>query len=107
MSYLMVFKASNENEYIKHGIGIHHIIVFNKGDNCNDTAIEKLKTVLPIEVELIKIHCTIFEDNNSCTEMAKYSKMSVGTKNISLKYHHSRSMVKDRMISIKYINTED
>ena len=107
MSYLIVVKASNENEYIKHGIGIHRIIVFNEEDNSNDVTIEELKTVQPIEVELTKIHCTIFEDNNACTEIAKCSKMNAGTKNISLKYHHFRSKVKDIMISIKYINTED
>ena len=71
------------------------------------TLLQKLKLVLPIEDETLKVHCAIFEDNNSCIEMVGCSKMRPRTKYIRLKYYHFRSQMKDTLITIKYINTEN
>ena len=71
------------------------------------TLLEELKAPLPIDIELPKIHCTIFEDNNSCIELVKCPKMRPRTKHIGLKYHHFRSKVKQGMVTIKYVNTQD
>lgn len=68
--------------------------------------LEILKAVLPIEAELTKIHYTICEDNSVCIEMVNCPKTRPRTKNISLKYYHFQSKVKNRIIFIKYINTE-
>ena len=37
--------------------------------------LEELKSTFPIDVELPKVHCIIFEDNNYCIELDKYPKM--------------------------------
>ena len=54
-----------------------------------------------------KFHCTVFEDNESCIAMANASKFSPRTKYISLQYHHFRSFVTKREISIHSINTNE
>ena len=71
------------------------------------TLLQELKEILPIEDTTPKIHCTVFEDNNSCIEMVKCPKMRPRTKHIGLKYHHFRSKVKEGLVTVKYINTEN
>ena len=71
------------------------------------TLLQELKEILPIEDTTPKIHCTIFEDNNSCIEMVKCPKMRPRTKYIGLKYHHFRSKVESGLISVKYVKTAD
>ena len=71
------------------------------------TLFQELKDRLPIEDTTPKIHCTVFEDNNSCIEMVKCPKMRPRTKHIGLKYHHFRSKVKEGLITVKYVNTEN
>ena len=71
------------------------------------TLLCELSKVLPIELETPKLHCTIFEDNNSCIELVKCPKMRPRTKHIGLKYHHFCSKVKEGLISVKYIHTND
>ena len=53
------------------------------------------------------IHCSIFEDNKGCIDLNKTPRMRPQTKHIALKYHHFRSHVKDKTISIQHIDTED
>ena len=53
--------------------------------------IKELTEVLPIITEKAKVHCTVFEDNNSCIELVKCPRMRPRTKQIGLKYHHFRS----------------
>ena len=67
--------------------------------------IQELKEVLPIEDDKPKIHCTIFEDNNSCIVLVKFPKMRPRIKHICLKYHHFRSKVKQSVITVNYIDT--
>ena len=45
--------------------------------------IQELKEVLSIEDDKPKIHCTIFEDNNSCIELDTCLKIIPRTKHIS------------------------
>ena len=71
------------------------------------TLLQELKEILPIEDTTPKIHCTIFEDNNSCIEMVKCPKMRPRTKHIGLKCHHFRSKVKEELVTVKYVNTEN
>ena len=69
------------------------------------TFLQELSEHLPIDLQRTKLHCTIFEDNNSCIELVKCPKMRPRTKHIGLKYHHFRSKVKEGMISVNYIST--
>ena len=71
------------------------------------TLLEEISNILPIDLETPKLHCTVFEDNNSCIELVRCPKLRPRTKHIGLKYHHFRSKVKSGLISVKYINTED
>ena len=52
-----------------------------------------------------KIHCKMFEDNESCISMAKRRKFSPRTKHIGIKYHHFRSHV-GTTVSIHSIDTK-
>ena len=71
------------------------------------TLLKEIKEILPLDIEIPKIHCKVFEDNNSCIELAKCPKLRPRTKHIGLKYHHFRSKVKEGLISLQYINTEN
>ena len=68
--------------------------------------IKELAEVLPIIIERANVHCTVFEDNNSCIELVKCPRMRPRTKHIGLKYHHFRSKVKDKLISVHRVDTK-
>eukprot|EP00957_Ditylum_brightwellii_P154362 11746344-Ditylum_brightwellii.AAC.1 len=51
--------------------------------------------------------CTVFEDNNGCIELAKCPWMRPRTKDISIKYHHLRKKVEERLIKVLKIDTKD
>ena len=53
------------------------------------------------------IHCTLFEDNSSCEQLAKSPKMNSRTKHIAIKYHHFRQAVVDGILHITRVPTED
>ena len=71
------------------------------------TLLKELKEILPIENEMPKICCITFEDNSSCMELVKHTKMRPRTKHIWFKYSYFRSKVREDMITVKYINTKD
>ena len=52
--------------------------------------IEELALVLPIIIEKSKVHCTVYEDNNSFIELVKCPRMRQRKKHIGLKYHYFR-----------------
>ena len=54
-----------------------------------------------------KIHCKVFEDNVGALEMAREHKYRPRTKHMHIKYHHFRSYVESRQISIHHIGTHD
>ena len=68
--------------------------------------IGELAEVLPIITEKAKVHCTVFEDNNSCIELVKSPRMRSWIKHIGLKYHYFRSKVKEKMISVHRVDTK-
>ena len=70
------------------------------------TFLEEIKQVLLMDLKKTELHCKLFEDNNSCIELAKCPKLCPRTKLIGLKYHHFRSKIKEGLISVHYINTD-
>ena len=66
----------------------------------------ELKEVVPTDDSTPKVHCTVFEDNKGCIDLANLPKTSPRTKHIALKYHHFRSFV-GNTISIHYIETTE
>ena len=68
--------------------------------------IGELAEVLPIITEKAKVHCTVFEDNNSCIELVISPRMRSRIKHIGLKYHYFRSKVKNKIISVHRVDTK-
>ena len=71
------------------------------------TLLEEISSILPIDLVAPKLHCTVFEDKNSCIELVKCPKLRPRTKHIGLEYHHFRSKVKSGLISVQRVNTEN
>jgi hypothetical protein len=53
------------------------------------------------------VHCKVFEDNSGAVEIATVHKYRPRTKHINTQYHHFRSYVLDRRITIKTISTTE
>ena len=69
--------------------------------------LKEIKGNFDLNTDLPEIKCTVFEDNNSCIALAKAPRMNPRTKYIALKYHHFRSYVSSKLVSIEYIATEE
>ena len=54
-----------------------------------------------------KLHCKIFENNQSCIKVAESPKFTPRTKHIAIKYHHFRIHVANKTIEILPISTND
>ena len=67
--------------------------------------LNELKGVLPVSTISSKVHCTVFEDNVGCIELANLPKLRPRTKHIGLKYHHFREHVRNKTVSVQYIDT--
>ena len=69
--------------------------------------LKEIRNTAPSEDEAPTIHFTIFEDNKGCTDLVKTPRMRIRIRHIALKYHHFRSSVKSRSVSIKYVETHN
>ena len=65
--------SSTESEYIALSHSMREAIPMM-------SLLKELSTVMNIHIEKPKLHCTIFEDNNSCIEIVKCPKMRPRTK---------------------------
>ena len=52
-----------------------------------------------------KVVCKVFEDNKSCIEIATNHKTRPRTKHLSVRLHHFRSFVQQRLIVIQHVPT--
>ena len=68
--------------------------------------IKELKKVIPSDDSTPKVHCTFFEDNKGCIDLVKAPRMRPMT-HIALEYHHFRSYVKDKLVSVHHIETTE
>ena len=69
--------------------------------------LREINNIFPLHLPEPKMHCKVFEDNNSCISIAESNKFSPRTKHIALKYHHFRRFVKEGSIKILPIDTKD
>ena len=53
--------------------------------------LKEINEVFSLNLSSPKIHCKVYEDNESCISLAKTQRFSPRTKHISIKYHHFRS----------------
>ena len=67
--------------------------------------LRELQIVLSFATTQPTVHCTIFEDNKGCIDLVNAPRMRPRTKHIALKYHHFRSFVADKTITIQYVET--
>ena len=67
----------------------------------------EIKQILNIPGAKLQISCTLFEDNKGAEELAKVPKNRPGTKHIAVKYHHFRQAVKDDILQVKRIATDE
>ena len=67
----------------------------------------EIKKHFKVIEDLPEIHCKLFEDNKSAFVLAKAPQMNPRTKYISLKYHHFRSYVSNKLVTILPISTEE
>jgi len=92
--------STTEAEYIALSQSLREVIPLM-------TLLKEIDGVFPIGIQKPKIHCKVWEDNNSCISLAKGQKFSPRTKHIAIKYHHFRSFVKDKTIEIFPIDTRE
>lgn len=92
--------STTESEYIALSQALREVIPLT-------TLLEEINNVFPIGIEQPKIHCKVWEDNESCISIAKNQKFSPRTKHIAIKWHHFRQYVKDGRITIHSIDTKE
>ena len=64
--------------------------------------LREIRITIPSDDKVPVAHCTIFEDNKGCNDLVKTPRMRPRTEHIVLKYHHFRSSVKSKSVSINY-----
>ena len=69
--------------------------------------LQELGKIFPSSDDLLKVHCTVFEDNKGCIDLVNVPKMRPRTKHIGLKYHHFREHVRNKTVSVEYIDAEE
>ena len=67
----------------------------------------EVKRYFTVIDDLPEIHCKLFEDNKSALALAKAPQMNPRAKYISLKYHHFRSYVANKLVTILPIATDE
>ena len=51
------------------------------------------------------VHCTVHEDNKGCIHLMKLPQVWTRAKCIALKHHHFPYAVKDKIISVRYVES--
>ena len=69
--------------------------------------LNEIRNTIPSKDKTPTVHCKIFEDNKGCIDLVETPRMRPRTKHRALKYHHFRSSVKSKSVSIKYVETKD
>ena len=69
--------------------------------------VNELTSVFGETTPNVKLHCTLFEDNNGALQLASTPRYRPRTKHIAIKYHHFRERVQDGTISLSAIDTRD
>ena len=92
--------STAEAEYISLSSALRQVLPLT-------TMTEEINEVFPLLISKTNFVCKVHEDNQSCINMATWTKFSPSTKHIALKYHHFRSHVKSRRVDIHYRPTSE
>ena len=90
--------STTESEYIAFSQALRDVIPLIE-------LLRELSVSIPSDTSTPIIHCTVHEDNKGCIDLVETPKMRPRTKHIALKYHHFRSFVKDKTVSVRYCET--
>ena len=69
--------------------------------------LKELGKTIPFLDEAPVLHCTVHEDNRGCIDLVETPKMRPRTKHIALKYHHFRNHVRNKVVSVEYVETKE
>ena len=92
--------STTESEYIALSQSLRDVIPLLN-------LLRELHGVIPRSDESPVVHCTVHEDNKGCIDLVENPRIRPRTKHIALKYHHFRSFVRDKTISVKYVESEE
>lgn len=93
--------SSTESEYISLSQSLREVIPMMRLIN------EMKDNGFDLPINTPEVHCKVFEDNNGALEMAQTPKMRPRTKHLNIKYHHFRSAVADKLVTIHRVSTEE
>ena len=91
--------STAESEYIACSTAMRDVISLMQ-------LMKEIDGIFPLHMPKPRVHCDVYEDNESCIAMAKRRKFSPRTKHIAVKYHHFRRFV-DKSIIIHSIDTKE
>jgi len=97
----LIALSTTEAEYIALSSALREVIAIK---NLMD---ELRRRGFPIQSTTPKITCKVFEDNKSCIEIATNHKTRPRTKYLSVRFHHFRSHIVDKTISVQHISTKE
>ena len=69
--------------------------------------VDKLSDIFHLYINKPLFYCKVFEDNQSCIAMTKYSKFLPQDNHTALKYHHFKSYVDSKRLIIIYTWSDD
>ena len=90
--------STTESEYIAFSQSLRDVIPLIN-------LLRELRNVIPQGERTPVIHCTVHEDNKGCIDLVESPRIRPRTKHIALKYHHFRSFVRDKTVSVRYVET--
>ena len=92
--------STTESEYIAFSQSLRDVIPLIN-------LLRELDNVIPKCDKAPVIHCTVHEDNKGCIDLVESPRVRPHTKHIALKYHHFRSFVRDKTVSVEYVETNE
>ena len=92
--------STTESEYIAFSQALRDVIPLIN-------LLRELNNVIPQRDKAPVIHCTVHEDNKGCIDLVNTPRIRPRTKHIALKYHHFRSFVRDKTVSVTYVDTKE
>ena len=92
--------STTECKYIALSQSLRGILLFTE-------LLKKIREIIQSNDKRPEVHCRIFEDNKGFIDLIESPWIRHRTKYIALKYHHFRSSVKNKLVSIRYAETGD
>ena len=69
--------------------------------------IKEVSFIFDINLPKPWVFCKVFEDNQSCIDVAGYNKLSSRTKHAAINYYHFWIFSQNKIIRVCYIDTRE